>query len=209
MTRAQETGKIISTQVANLPIENCSLIEEGAPIAPQPPVGHWHPEPHVCIDSYALYFVDRCRCRKYIVFNHSLIYSFIHSFIFVCIILILCIIPLKCSSFFKMELASKPDSESISIVPMPNKRRTRIHWSFVMQMLFVTLFAGELFTTKTSHEICATIKTIFFIHIQSSSNSTGSMATFFIEPCIDHLDQHSTIGSCDGKIAWRYGTYSC
>lgn len=31
MTRAQETGKIISTIVANIPIENCSLIEEGAP----------------------------------------------------------------------------------------------------------------------------------------------------------------------------------
>ncbi|XP_055310953.1 serine/threonine-protein phosphatase Pgam5, mitochondrial isoform X2 [Sitodiplosis mosellana] len=51
MTRAQETGKIISTQVANIPIENCSLIEEGAPIAPQPPIGHWHPEPHFFQDG--------------------------------------------------------------------------------------------------------------------------------------------------------------
>lgn len=49
MTRAQETGKIISTHIANIPIENCSLIEEGAPIAPQPPIGHWHPEPHVSL----------------------------------------------------------------------------------------------------------------------------------------------------------------
>lgn len=47
MTRAQETGKIISTHVTNIPIENCSLIEEGAPIAPQPPIGHWTPEPSV------------------------------------------------------------------------------------------------------------------------------------------------------------------
>lgn len=47
MTRAQETGKIISTHIGNVPIENCSLIEEGAPIAPEPPIGHWHPEPHV------------------------------------------------------------------------------------------------------------------------------------------------------------------
>lgn len=47
MTRAQETGKIISSHITNLPVENCSLIMEGAPIAPQPPVGHWHPEPHV------------------------------------------------------------------------------------------------------------------------------------------------------------------
>lgn len=49
MTRAQETGKIISTIITNLPIENCSLIEEGAPIAPQPPIGHWNPEPYVSI----------------------------------------------------------------------------------------------------------------------------------------------------------------
>lgn len=49
MTRAQETGKIISTHIANVPIENCSLIEEGAPIAPQPAIGHWHPEPHVSL----------------------------------------------------------------------------------------------------------------------------------------------------------------
>lgn len=49
MTRAQETGKIISTHIANLPIENCPLIEEGAPIAPQPAIGHWHPEPHVSV----------------------------------------------------------------------------------------------------------------------------------------------------------------
>lgn len=56
MTRAQETGKIISTIVANVPIENCALIEEGAPIAPQPPIGHWRPEPHVCIHFSAIFF---------------------------------------------------------------------------------------------------------------------------------------------------------
>lgn len=69
MTRAQETGKIISTHVANLPIENCSLIEEGAPIAPQPPIGHWHPEPHVSI--HIRYIVVDTQ-RKYMVFIHSL-----------------------------------------------------------------------------------------------------------------------------------------
>lgn len=57
MTRAQETGKIISTHVANIPIENCSLIEEGAPIAPQPPIGHWHPEPHVSFQHFTPIFV--------------------------------------------------------------------------------------------------------------------------------------------------------
>lgn len=59
MTRAQETGKIISTHIGNVPIENCSLIEEGAPIAPEPPIGHWHPEPHV-IQSIFLCFPFEC-----------------------------------------------------------------------------------------------------------------------------------------------------
>lgn len=50
MTRAQETGKIISTKVEGIPIiEHCSMIEEGAPIAPEPPIGHWRPEPAVRI----------------------------------------------------------------------------------------------------------------------------------------------------------------
>lgn len=48
MTRAQETGKIISTKLDTIPVvEHCSLIEEGAPIAPEPPIGHWRPEPAV------------------------------------------------------------------------------------------------------------------------------------------------------------------
>lgn len=45
MTRAQETGKIISNSLMPIKIENCPLLEEGAPIAPEPPVGHWRPEP--------------------------------------------------------------------------------------------------------------------------------------------------------------------
>lgn len=49
MTRAQETGKIIGQQVGEgIPlVEHCSLLEEGAPIAPEPPIGHWRPEPSV------------------------------------------------------------------------------------------------------------------------------------------------------------------
>lgn len=48
MTRAQETGKIIATKIESIPVvEHCSLIEEGAPIAPEPPIGHWRPEPAV------------------------------------------------------------------------------------------------------------------------------------------------------------------
>lgn len=44
MTRAQETGKIISGSLPEVPVEHCSLLEEGAPIPPEPPLGHWRPE---------------------------------------------------------------------------------------------------------------------------------------------------------------------
>lgn len=50
MTRAQETGKIILEQLSQRDmflIENDSLLEEGAPIPPEPKVGHWRPEPSV------------------------------------------------------------------------------------------------------------------------------------------------------------------
>lgn len=100
MTRAQETGKIISAHVANLPIENCSLIEEGAPIAPQPPIGHWHPEPHVSVHCVNLLFVrTHAILAENILFsNHSLFHL---SPILVCIILILCIISIQMQQFFQ------------------------------------------------------------------------------------------------------------
>ncbi|KAF5286584.1 hypothetical protein FQA39_LY16267 [Lamprigera yunnana] len=44
MARAQETGDIIIASLNNIPIKNCNLIREGAPIPPEPPVGHWRPE---------------------------------------------------------------------------------------------------------------------------------------------------------------------
>lgn len=59
MNRAQETGKIISSHLdEKIPIENCSLIEEGAPIAPQPPIGHWKPEPAVFVFFLFLHFIQ-------------------------------------------------------------------------------------------------------------------------------------------------------
>ncbi|XP_045523193.1 serine/threonine-protein phosphatase Pgam5, mitochondrial isoform X1 [Pieris brassicae] len=46
MTRAQETAKIIGKYLpSDIEIKDCQLIEEGAPIPPEPPVGHWRPEP--------------------------------------------------------------------------------------------------------------------------------------------------------------------
>lgn len=51
MTRAQETGSIIAQHLdKDIPVKDCQLIEEGAPIPPEPPVGHWRPEPRVSED---------------------------------------------------------------------------------------------------------------------------------------------------------------
>ncbi|XP_070572994.1 serine/threonine-protein phosphatase PGAM5, mitochondrial-like isoform X1 [Ptychodera flava] len=44
MQRAQETGQIICSHLPEVPVKHCSLIQEGAPIPPEPPVGHWKPE---------------------------------------------------------------------------------------------------------------------------------------------------------------------
>lgn len=50
MTRAQQTGEIIAKGIGqNMQVEHCALIEEGAPIPPEPAVGHWRPEPQVRI----------------------------------------------------------------------------------------------------------------------------------------------------------------
>uniref|UniRef100_A0A336MRQ6 Serine/threonine-protein phosphatase PGAM5, mitochondrial n=1 Tax=Culicoides sonorensis TaxID=179676 RepID=A0A336MRQ6_CULSO len=46
MMRAQQTGDLIAKELGqNIKIEHCPLIEEGAPIPPEPTVGHWRPEP--------------------------------------------------------------------------------------------------------------------------------------------------------------------
>ncbi|XP_053680739.1 serine/threonine-protein phosphatase Pgam5, mitochondrial [Anopheles nili] len=44
MTRAQETAKIMSNSLTQIDSINCSMLEEGSPIPPEPPVGHWRPE---------------------------------------------------------------------------------------------------------------------------------------------------------------------
>lgn len=61
MTRAQETAKIMSISLPELNMYDDSLLEEGAPVPPEPPVGHWRPE--------ASFFEDGARIeaafRKY------------------------------------------------------------------------------------------------------------------------------------------------
>lgn len=46
MTRAQETAEIIFKEIDFDPktVKHCPYIREGAPIPPQPPIGHWKPE---------------------------------------------------------------------------------------------------------------------------------------------------------------------
>ncbi|XP_012253508.1 serine/threonine-protein phosphatase PGAM5, mitochondrial isoform X2 [Athalia rosae] len=51
MSRAQETSKIIEKNFPNVPTTDDSLLEEGAPIPPEPPVGHWKPEKYFFQDG--------------------------------------------------------------------------------------------------------------------------------------------------------------
>ncbi|KAK6641571.1 hypothetical protein RUM44_013286 [Polyplax serrata] len=47
MVRAQETAEVVLSCLEGVPlkkIKDCNLLEEGAPIPPEPPVGHWKPE---------------------------------------------------------------------------------------------------------------------------------------------------------------------
>ena len=51
MTRAKETNDIILKEIGYSPdkVQYCDFLREGAPIPPQPPVGHWRPEKSVCL----------------------------------------------------------------------------------------------------------------------------------------------------------------
>ncbi|XP_039751861.1 serine/threonine-protein phosphatase Pgam5, mitochondrial-like isoform X2 [Pararge aegeria] len=52
MSRAQETANIIAQHLPKeIEVKDCQLIEEGAPVPPEPPVGHWRPEPKFFQDS--------------------------------------------------------------------------------------------------------------------------------------------------------------
>lgn len=44
MTRARESCEIIHKHLPDLPLRVDELLQEGAPIPPEPPVGHWRPE---------------------------------------------------------------------------------------------------------------------------------------------------------------------
>lgn len=54
MTRAQETAEEILKEIEFDPkeVRHCPYIREGAPIPPQPPVGHWRPEESVSVSCF-------------------------------------------------------------------------------------------------------------------------------------------------------------
>lgn len=67
MTRATETASIILEKLGKIEeVEHCDLLREGAPIPPEPPIGSWRPEMHVC---YYFYF---CSLTRYRLENFSL-----------------------------------------------------------------------------------------------------------------------------------------
>lgn len=49
MSRAQETSKIIEKSLPNVTTVDDSLITEGAPIPPEPPIGNWKSDSHVSV----------------------------------------------------------------------------------------------------------------------------------------------------------------
>ncbi|XP_015431946.1 PREDICTED: serine/threonine-protein phosphatase Pgam5, mitochondrial-like [Dufourea novaeangliae] len=51
MTRAQETSKIIEERLKNVAVKDDSFLTEGAPIPPEPPIGHWKSEIHFYEDG--------------------------------------------------------------------------------------------------------------------------------------------------------------
>ncbi|KAK0162434.1 hypothetical protein PV327_006210 [Microctonus hyperodae] len=46
MSRAQETSKIIEKSLKDVPVSDDSILVEGAPIPPEPPIGRWTSESH-------------------------------------------------------------------------------------------------------------------------------------------------------------------
>lgn len=69
MVRAQETSKIIEKSLPNVPTEDDSLLIEGAPIPPEPPIGNWMSERHFYQDgprieaAFRKYF-HRADCKQ-------------------------------------------------------------------------------------------------------------------------------------------------
>lgn len=47
MTRATQTAKLIQKFLPEVPVKDCSMLEEGAPCIPEPKHSHWKPDFYV------------------------------------------------------------------------------------------------------------------------------------------------------------------
>lgn len=60
MTRATQTAKLIQKYLPDVPVKDCSMLEEGAPILPEPPHSTWKPEYYVSVLWSENTFVFHC-----------------------------------------------------------------------------------------------------------------------------------------------------
>lgn len=154
MTRAQETGKIILSQledVSKFEIKNDSLIEEGAPVPPEPKVGHWRPQPAVCDEALIiLYFMN--------IFFFSKLFS----------------------SSSSTDQESRPVSVSIFIELIPHKKMTPIQFLSAMQtssaILFVELCSYSPKHGSVFHFITLVLHGSRFIQVEESFSECSAIA---------------------------------
>lgn len=58
MTRAQETAKIMQESLKTVATKDDLFLTEGAPIPPEPPIGHWKSEAHVSKLCYVIIKIE-------------------------------------------------------------------------------------------------------------------------------------------------------
>lgn len=71
MTRATQTASLIQKYLPEVPVKDCSMIEEGAPIFPEPP-NAWKPELYV---SFTI-LVSRKKTRHFLTYVFDEMYTF-------------------------------------------------------------------------------------------------------------------------------------
>ncbi len=64
MTRATQTASLIQKFLPDVPVKDCSMLEEGSPVVPEPPHTQWRPELYVSIVLYNMkcQIILKCQC---------------------------------------------------------------------------------------------------------------------------------------------------
>ena len=76
MTRARESADIIHKHLPHLPLSIDEMLQEGAPIPPEPPIGNWRSESEVCV-----YFVGYMQ-SSYFPFEITILQDQMQKFLF-------------------------------------------------------------------------------------------------------------------------------